>query len=503
VPDELNLSMFRAYDIRTPSAHLTPELAARLARAEAVYFRDVLQTSGVVLAHDARATGPKYLTIATEVFRCSGLEVVYIPGVTSTSAFYYAAMCHPTLAAVMVGASHNPAGDTGQKILGPGVAPIARAIGPEGGLVKIQELYEAGASCPSPRRGPISACDLTDDYIGYSMELAGVETGGLRGLKIFHDYLFGAAGREMLLAFTRTGAELSPLHFAADGAFPLGDPNPVKQAVIRAGIDTLRTGDFLLGMFFDGDGDRIDIYRGDASYLSSSFVYAAILPEIRRRFHGAGLGVFADLKCNPLAIIEMAHSGVTVDVIRNGHSQIKQSLIDDEARLGAVEESAHFYEAFEPPGGGRFCTENTLYFALLVARVWSEDPGRFERLFEIQRSTAREREWGYKFPTDAQRGDALRAVQRHFEAKGARSLQRMKNGMDLEATLMRRGLPFDVDQNTVLTGDWIQICQRVSQSENGLARWEAVGATPELVRQAKQEVAACGAGCGAGEEYQG
>ena len=37
--DPLNLSMFRAYDIRTPAAHLTPELAERLARAEAVYFR--------------------------------------------------------------------------------------------------------------------------------------------------------------------------------------------------------------------------------------------------------------------------------------------------------------------------------------------------------------------------------------------------------------------------------------------------------------------------------
>ena len=79
-------------------------------------------------------------------------------------------------------------------------------------------------------------------------------------------------------------------------------------------------------MFFDGDGDRIDVYRGDGTYLSSSFVYAAILPEIRRRFPGQGLGVFADLKSNPLAIIEMARTGVTVDVIRNGHSQIKESL---------------------------------------------------------------------------------------------------------------------------------------------------------------------------------
>ena len=99
-------------------------------------------------------------------------------------------------------------------------------------------------------------------------------------------------------------------------------------------------------MFFDGDGDRLDIYRGDGTYLSSSFVYAAILPEIRRRFGGAGLGVFADLKSNPLAIIEMARTGVTVDVIRNGHSQIKESLLNDSSRFGAVEESAHYYEAF-------------------------------------------------------------------------------------------------------------------------------------------------------------
>ncbi len=76
------------------------------------------------------------------------------------------------------------------------------------------------------------------------------------------------------------------MHFAADGTFPLGDPNPVKQAVIRTGLEALRAGDYQVGMFFDGDGDRIDIYRGDGTYLSSSFVYAAILPEIRRRFAG-------------------------------------------------------------------------------------------------------------------------------------------------------------------------------------------------------------------------
>jgi phosphomannomutase len=495
--------MFRAYDIRTPAELLKPELAARLAGAEACYIRDVLGAPGVVVAHDARRTGPQYLTITIDTFRAAGLDVVYLPGACSTSYFYYAASRHPDLAAVMVGASHNPSGDTGQKILGPGVLPIAQEIGPEGGLDRIKELYLAGATVSRSGRGNLRTKELIGEFVSDSMALAGVDPVSLAGAHVFQDYLFGAAGREMMLAFQIAGAELEPLHYAADGTFPLGDPNPVKQAVIRSGVEAMRAGKFRVGMFFDGDGDRIDIYRGDGTYLSSSFVYAAILPEIRRRFPGAGKGVFADLKSNPLAIIEMARTGVTVDVIRNGHSQIKESLKNDSTRFGAVEESAHYYEAFSYRGEGRYCTENTLYIALLVVRAWHEDPARFDRLLEIQATTARQREWGYKFPSESARAEALDAVRQHFQDRGASSLDRMKNGMDLEATLMRKGLPFDVNEATVMAPDWLQVSQRVSQSENGLARWEVVGATPGLVNQAKSEIAHCVQRFGAGEEYQG
>ena len=180
------------------------------------------------------------------------------------------------------------------------------------------------------------------DFVQHSLQLAGISASDLRGVRILHDYVFGAAGREMMLAFEQAGANLTPLHFTPDGSFPLGTPNPVKRDVIRAGLDQLNAGTFLFASFFDGDGDRVDFYNNDGTNLSSSFVYAALLPRIRERFSGPGLGVFADLKSNPLAIIEMAATGVTVDVIRNGHSQIKQSLKEDAKRFGAVEESAHF-----------------------------------------------------------------------------------------------------------------------------------------------------------------
>ena len=79
---------------------------------------------------------------------------------------------------------------------------------------------------------------------------------------------------------------------------------------------------------------------------------------------------------------------------------------------------------------------------------------------------------GLQVPERPARAEALDAVREHFQGQGATSLGRMKNGMDLEATLMRRGLPFDVDEHTRLAGDWLQVCQRISQSEDGLARWE-------------------------------
>ncbi len=501
---ELNLSMFRAYDIRTPSEQLPEPLARRLCRAEAIYFRDDLRVSGVLVAHDARDTGPGYLQMGAEELSRAGLDVVVIPGVCSTSEFYFAAMQRPALAAIMFGASHNPASDTGQKVLGPGVRPIAEHIGPLGGLDRIRELYEAGAGGHAgPARGSIKAYDPTDEYIRFSLALAGVEPGGLRGARLLHDYLNGAAGREMMLAFGAAGADLTPLHFAADGRFPLGDPNPVKQNVIQEGLERLKSGSYLLGTFFDGDGDRVDFYRGDGVYLSSSFVYAGILPHIRPRFPQDGAGVFADLKSNPLAVMEMARTGCSVQVIRNGHSQIKNALYEDPRMFGTVEESAHFYEAFTPSAGGRFCTENTLYIALLTTRAWLERPERFARLFEIQAQTSREREWGYRFPSDKDRAAALDAVRAHFEKLGARSMTRMPNGYELEATMMRRGLPFVIDAETPLPSDWLQVCQRISQSENGLARWEAVAASPELASSAKEDIARIVRQYGPGAEYQG
>ena len=502
---DLNLSMFRAYDIRTPARLLSPALAERLGRAEARYFREVLGTNTVILSRDARSTGSAYLEQGIALFRDLGFTVYANPQVSSTCQFYYACMKHPEAAGIMYGASHNPAPDTGQKIVGPGALPIAAQVGPEGGLDAIQALYLADNGLQDATGGSVHLINYLTEYVDYALALSGTKPGDLAGCRILIDFLCGAAGQEMLLAFEAAGAEVHANNLVPDGAFPAGAPNPVVPEAVARSMAELASGDYHFGIFFDGDGDRVDFYAPDGRQLSPAFNVSAIAGHILTLFPEVSSPVFcADLKANPLALSRMAKQGLGTRVIRNGHSQIKESLRRGwpDGLLAAVEESSHYYMNF-PLDGGIYPSENTAFYALLTARTWYANQADYATMIDEQAATYREREWGYKFPSDAQRAAALGEVEALYTARGAATMDRTADGMDMEATLIRLHLPFEITAETVIGDDWCQVAQRISQSENGLARWEVTAATAALRDEAVASITAIAAKHGAGERYVG
>lgn len=502
---DLNLGMFKAYDIRTPAAQLPLALSERLAYAEAQYFREQLGADTVVLCRDARLSGARYLEQGIRIFRELGFTVLAAPQVTSTCQFYDACMRHPEAAGIMYGASHNPGGDTGQKIVGPGVQPIADGCGPDGGLQAIRRLYEQGARPANRGGGRLRLINYLDQYVRDSMALAGVGPGELAGMRVLMDFLSGAAGQEFLAAFAIAGAEVVPRNLVPDGHFPSGAPNPVVRESIAPSLALLQEGGFDCAMFFDGDGDRIDFIAPDGRQLSPAFNMIALAPRLRELFPDVEQPqLYVDLKANPLAITHIARRGFGVHVIRNGHSQIKEALGRNARRgfVAAVEESSHYYLNFRR-GERVFPAENTLFYGLLTARAWREDPRLYADLLELQGTTFREREWGYHFPSDELRAQALAAVEAAFVRQGGRSMSRTADGMDMEATLIRDGLPFVIDASTPLSAEWTQVAQRVSQSEKGLARWEVTAGTAERRDAAVQLIEATVRQFGAGPRYVG
>ena len=394
----------------------------------------------------------------------------------------------------MITARHNPKDYVGFKFVGLSSEPIASGCGRNGGINRIKEYYLGDKGIEvSDRRGRLSCMSMQKEYVEYSMKLAGVSPGSLRGMKIFAEFLSGSSGTDFLMAFSMAGAELHLSHFVPDGAFPSGDPNPIVESSIAPAREKMRNGGFDLGFCFDGDGDRLDLMFPDGSQIIPGLNMSAIADYIKPIFtpyyKTDVLKCFVDVKAIPLAVIEIAKSGIEPHIIRNGHSFIKEKLLEhkSEGYVVSEEESAHYYMNFpvdlSDPSKGLIATENTLFFALLSARAYKENREKYERIHRLQEGIHRFREWPLNFTDPSKMERIMADVEAAMRSRGATVIKDMDDGSDLDATLMRFNLPEHFSASSSFPDRWCQVAQRISRSEDAMTRWEVVASDPVLCQE--------------------
>ena len=487
--DDLLLGMFKLYDIRTKEQNLTDEIRDRLYNAIVLYYKDSLKATSVVICRDARLYVPQLVEGLTVAFTKAGIDVFMNPLPISTCQFYYTCMKHRESAGIMVTASHNPGEYVGMKLMAQELLPVAYGNGPEGGIEKIKANYIAGNIAPlSKELGKVVVVNELESYISYSMKLAGVSEGSLKGLKVLFDFLNGSAGFEEALAFQKAGASVSFRNLVPNGFFPHGDPNPIIESSIAPTRTAMKEGSFDIGFCFDGDGDRMDLMDSDGQQIVPGLNMSIIIPKIMEIYNGTKKEFYADVKALPIALCEIAKAGANVHIIRNGHSFIKAKLRDN-CNLGyfaSEEESAHYYMNFpydpEDLSQGYAAIESTLFFALLTARCRLENPAAYSRVKALQTSIFRDREWPlYCESAPEIMPQILEEVEKKMLSLGSEVIKTMDDGSDLDATLMRFNLPVRFDSSTSLEGKiWGQVAQRISRSEDAMVRWEVVSNSKDL-----------------------
>ena len=485
--DNLNLSMFKQYDIRTRHNAINDQQKERLYNAIAVYYRDYVKAKSIVIGRDTRLYVPELAEGLTRLFRKAGINVLLNPLPISTCQFYYTCMKERQSAGIMVTASHNPAEYIGLKLLAPEVSPIAFGCGPADGIAKIKELYIADAKVDGDKHAKLTIINYLEDYISYCMRLSGVKEGSLKGTRILLEFLNGSAGSEIALAFQRAGADLEIRNVVTDGFFIQGDPNPIIETSIAPARVAMKEGSFDFGFCFDGDGDRVDLMAPNGDQIVPGLNMSIIVKKMIGIYGGKKMDVYADVKAIPLSLCEIAKSGVKVHIIRNGHSFIKEKLREncENGYFAAEEESAHYYMnyPYDPDdlSKGFAAIESTLFIALLSARCYKEDPAAYERAYKLQTSLFREREWPLHCEAAPEKMPLLMdEVEKKMTDLGATIIKDMDDGSDLDACLMRFNLPKTFSADFSLAGTkWVQVAQRISRSEEAMCRWEVVSNDPE------------------------
>lgn len=481
---DLNLGAFKAYDIRTKISNLDDELKLRLYNAVVAYVKDSLKAESVVICHDARLYVPEMAEDLAMMMRNAGINVFINPQPISTCQFYHSMMKHRDSAGVMLTASHNPKEYVGMKLMAQDLIPLAFGYGPDGGVAKIKENYVNNVVVPPVNaKGKVTVINYLDSFIDYSLKLAGLKSGDLKGERIMLEFLSGSSGTEIALAFQETGANLVLRHVVPNGFFPSGDPNPIIESSIAPARKAIVEEKCNFGFCFDGDGDRLDLIAPNGSQIVPGYNMSILIPELVRLYKPF-LGdrepqFYADVKAIPAAVVDMAKQGVGVHIIRNGHSFIKAKLRENFANgyIAAEEESAHYYinlpYDINDFSKGAAAVESTLFYSLLTAKCYHENPEQYKLAQEKEHSLFREREWPLHCEKHPEiMPELMDRVEDKMKSLGAHVIKTMEDGSDLDAVLMRFNLPQTFDKNSTLERSWVQVAERISRSEDAMVRWE-------------------------------
>jgi phosphoglucosamine mutase len=213
---------------------VTADLVEKLGKASALWSGG----GRVFVGRDTRASGEE-------------LEEAFARGVVSAGGAAVLAGVVPTPAVALLGldlgvvisASHNPPEYNGVKFFDRNGRKLSDAA---------EEEIEALLDAPAPGGGEIDRVDIAaDSYLEHVLERFGTD---LSGLRIAVDCANGAYAGLAPRAFEELGAEIATI-----GDAPNGDNINVGCGAtdLAALQELVRSGNFDLGVAFDGDGDRM------------------------------------------------------------------------------------------------------------------------------------------------------------------------------------------------------------------------------------------------------
>jgi phosphomannomutase len=370
----------------------------------------------VVVGYDARAGSLELALAFSRGVRQSGGRVAWL-GLVSTEHVYYMTGRYRDRYAggAMVTASHNPKDYNGIKLVFAGARPLskaeleavcdeaARRLQPPQGNDPRAEFAEFALDCAA-----IPALPRTAEARYPIVVAAGNGVGG---------HAFGPlAERLEAWGFRCTFLDADP-----DGDFPHGVPNPLLPGFVRRLRREVRARRALLGIGFDGDGDRAGFVDSSGREITGSQVLALTAESKLAAMPGPAV-VMRNLCCSQLLVdLLAARPGVTLIDTPVGHGKIKLLMRHDVYReriVVAGEHSGHyFYPEF-------FHVDSGMLTALYMLRRLATESSQGRRLEERLRPWRRRYVWSgelnYTLPSTERTLEVLAALDKACATPAAR-----------------------------------------------------------------------------------
>ncbi len=334
----VNPLIFRAYDIRgiahKPASDkpvdLNPETAELIGKGIGTYL---LAHSGpeIVVGGDNRLSTPEIKEAFIKGMLSTGCNVTDID-LASSPLLYYATCKLEMDGGINITASHNPKEYNGIKVVG----KMAHAICGDELQVVLNIIEESSFT---EGEGKLTKRDdLFDLYLEDMKKMIKID----RPLKIAVDAGNGISGKFAPDLFRAFGCEVKELFCELDGNFPNHEANPEDEENLTELIEVMKTGEYDIGIGFDGDGDRIGLIDENGKHYAADLHLLLLAEDLLSRQPGAT--VVFDVKASQIVPELIKKHGGNPVMAKTGHSFIEKTMQEKGALL-AGEVSGHLFFA--------------------------------------------------------------------------------------------------------------------------------------------------------------
>ena len=324
---KINKYIFREYDIRGKvSDDFPPEVVENLGKA----FGTFISRSGgqeIALSGDVRLTTPSLIESFKTGVLSTGVDVINI-GILPTPANYFSMFKLDVAGAVQITGSHNPPEFNGFKMSRNKKSVFGDSIQDLRSIIE-KEDYETGEGDEAPYK-------IINDYRKMISEKISIE----RPLRVVMDCGNAAAAICAPDIFKKFNIELTELYCDVDGAFPNHHPDPTVKENLTDLIKLMKTGNYDVGIAFDGDADRVGVIDETGEVIWADQLMALFLPELVN----PGDEILYDVKCSKALEEEIIKYQGKPVMWKTGHSLVKQKMVELNCKFGG-EMSGHIFFA--------------------------------------------------------------------------------------------------------------------------------------------------------------
>lgn len=288
--------------------------------------------NGLVIGYDARFMSDEYARLVARVLASNGIKVILADNMVSSPMVSLAAKEMNLAGGIMITASHNPPKYNGFKIKG----DFGGSAHPEM-VSEIEKLLDENEKFFKPKpldqltnEGLIQLFDLRTFYKNYLLQKFDINKIKQSKLKIIYDSMYGAGQN-----FLNDLLGIDEIHNVYNPSFGGVNPEPLEEN-LKELSETIKKGNYDLGIAVDGDADRIGAINEKGNFVDSHKIFSLLLKYLYEKKNLRGL-VVKTFSTTEMLNKMCAKYGLEITVTPVGFKHVCKLMTEKDVLIGGEE----------------------------------------------------------------------------------------------------------------------------------------------------------------------